>query len=90
MVGDHFRSWRYQDLYRKAARQIHPGAVYCAGMERPRYQGEVARLSKKGVVFERIKELPQDDLGIWTPEGTGGVAWFKDPDGNTLSLTQFS
>jgi predicted enzyme related to lactoylglutathione lyase len=34
--------------------------------------------------------LPQDELGIWTtPDGTK-VAWFKDPDGNTLSLTEFA
>lgn len=50
-----------------------------------------AELSKKGVKFERYKELPQDDAGIWTPpDGTAKVCWFKDPDGNTLSMTQFS
>jgi catechol 2,3-dioxygenase-like lactoylglutathione lyase family enzyme len=46
-------------------------------------------LSKKGVRFERYDRLPQDDRGIWrTPDGAE-VAWFKDPDGNTLSLTQW-
>jgi catechol 2,3-dioxygenase-like lactoylglutathione lyase family enzyme len=49
-----------------------------------------AGLGKKGVKFERYDGMTQDDAGIWTtPEG-GKVCWFKDPDGNTLSLTQFS
>jgi hypothetical protein len=32
--------------------------------------------------------MKQDELGVWTaPDGTQ-VAWFKDPDGNTLSVSQ--
>ena len=46
----------------------------------------VRGLAEKGVLFERYEQLEQDDLGIWTSPGTR-VAWFKDPDGNTLSLT---
>jgi predicted enzyme related to lactoylglutathione lyase len=48
------------------------------------------------VVFERFGEdwkamgFVQDDLGIWTTPDGSLVAWFKDPDGNTLSLTQFA
>jgi catechol 2,3-dioxygenase-like lactoylglutathione lyase family enzyme len=49
-------------------------------------------LSERGVSFERY-EFPwmkQDELGIWTaPDGTK-VAWFKDPDGNLLSVSQHS
>jgi len=45
-------------------------------------------LTAKGVRFERYEQLPQDARGIWkTPDGAQ-VAWFKDPDGNVLSLTQ--
>ena len=32
--------------------------------------------------------MKQDDLGIWRSPSGAQVAWFKDPDGNTLSLTQ--
>ena len=40
------------------------------------------------MTFERYSFFQQDDKGVWTaPDGTG-VAWFKDPDGNTLSLAQ--
>jgi predicted enzyme related to lactoylglutathione lyase len=50
----------------------------------------VQYLSGRGVRFERYSWLRQDAAGIWcTPDGSL-VAWFKDPDGNTLSLTQFS
>ncbi|HWX20498.1 MAG TPA: VOC family protein [Candidatus Binatia bacterium] len=48
-----------------------------------------AALSKTGVVFQRFDGLDQDDQGIWHSPGGALVAWFQDPDGNTLSLTQF-
>ena len=48
----------------------------------------VESLVAKGVLFERYTGLQQDQLGIWeTPDGAK-VAWFKDPDGNLLSITQ--
>jgi catechol 2,3-dioxygenase-like lactoylglutathione lyase family enzyme len=50
---------------------------------------EAGLLVKAGVRFERFEGLPQDDLGIWASPSGAKVAWFKDPDGNTLSLTQF-
>ena len=51
----------------------------------------MAELSKKGVKFERHAGMTQDEAGIWTPpDSVAKVCWFKDPDGNTLSMTQFS
>ena len=48
----------------------------------------VAALAAKGVVFERYPFLEQDQHGLWlAPSGTS-VAWFKDPDGNLLSLSE--
>jgi hypothetical protein len=47
----------------------------------------VRDLTAKGVVFERYGFLKQDDLGVWNA-GTDKVAWFKDPFGNLLSLSQ--
>ncbi|HEY1750868.1 MAG TPA: VOC family protein [Caulobacteraceae bacterium] len=46
----------------------------------------VQALMARGVAFER-GELPQDDLGIWSPAPGHGVAWFFDPDGNRLSVS---
>lgn len=49
-------------------------------------ESTVRGLGEKGVTFEHYEQLEQDDLGIWTSPGAR-IAWFKDPDGNTLSLT---
>lgn len=48
----------------------------------------VAGLEKKGVHFERFGFFEQDKLGIWTAPTGDKVAWFKDPDGNMLSVSQ--
>ena len=46
-------------------------------------------LTAKGVIFTVYEGYGQDALGIWTaPDGSAKVAWFNDPDGNVLSLTQ--
>jgi catechol 2,3-dioxygenase-like lactoylglutathione lyase family enzyme len=45
-------------------------------------------LAARGAQFERFSFMQQDDRGIWTAPGGAQVAWFKDPDGNTLSVTQ--
>jgi catechol 2,3-dioxygenase-like lactoylglutathione lyase family enzyme len=50
--------------------------------------GEVTGLARQGVTFERFEGVTQDELGIWSAPGGARVAWFKDPDGNLLSLTQ--
>lgn len=48
----------------------------------------ILKLTEKGVSFERYGFLRQDDLGVWTSPGGTEVAWFKDPDGNLLSLSE--
>lgn len=52
-------------------------------------RASVKELSERAVKFERYAWLEQDELGIWTTPNGARVAWFKDPDGNMLSLTQF-
>lgn len=52
-------------------------------------EATVRGLTEKGVVFSRYDVMDQDELGVWTTPGGDKVAWFTDPDGNTLSLTQF-
>ena len=52
--------------------------------------GAVRELVAQGVVFNRYDGFGQDDDGVWQSPGSGAsVAWFNDPDGNVLSLTQF-
>jgi len=50
----------------------------------------VAALGTAGVAFERYPGMDVDDAGIWTSPSGARVAWFEDPDGNLLSLTQFA
>jgi len=49
----------------------------------------VRGLTARGVVFLRYDGMDQDEIGVWTTPGGEQVAWFPDPDGNILSLTQF-
>lgn len=52
-------------------------------------EAAVKDLADKGVEFHRYTFLEQSPTGIWTaPGGAAKVAWFSDPDGNTLSLSQ--
>ncbi len=48
----------------------------------------VTELAARGVAFARYQGMDQDDLGLWATPGGDRVAWFTDPDGNVLSLTQ--
>lgn len=56
----------------------------------PDVAAAVRDLAGRGIAFERYDGMDQDELGIWSPPGGGSVAWFKDPDGNTLSLSGMS
>ena len=58
------------------------------GWEVPDIVKAVSELKQKGVHFESYGMPAQDAEGIWTAAGGTKVAWFKDPDGNILSLTQ--
>lgn len=51
---------------------------------------EMTELAAKGVAFVRFEALDQDRHGVWTTPDGNKVAWFKDPCGNLLSLTQFA
>ena len=66
-----------------------PGTIL--GWEVHDIVAEATALVDKGVVFARYPFLPPDQvdtLGIWSAPGGVKVAWFQDPDGNTLSLSQ--
>jgi len=59
------------------------------GWKVPDIRAAVRQLTHRGVAFERYPGMSQDVLGIWQSPSGAQVCWFKDPDGNTLSLTQF-
>jgi catechol 2,3-dioxygenase-like lactoylglutathione lyase family enzyme len=68
-------------------RDLSPAGFTVLGWEVKDITAAVQGLQKAGVMFERYN-FPQDELGIWTAPGGAKVAWFKDPDGNVLSLSQ--
>jgi len=50
----------------------------------------VDALAARGVVLERFAAFPHDPQGVLrTPDGAQ-VAWFRDPDGNLLSIVQYA
>ena len=51
--------------------------------------GTAKQLQKAHITLERYPGMQQNEFGIWNSPSGARVAWFKDPDGNTLSITQF-
>jgi catechol 2,3-dioxygenase-like lactoylglutathione lyase family enzyme len=70
------------------AQQFTPAQYTILGWEVEQIAEVVAQLQKGGVQFERFGFFEQDDLGIWKAPNGDKVAWFKDPDGNVLSVSQ--
>jgi catechol 2,3-dioxygenase-like lactoylglutathione lyase family enzyme len=70
-------------------KEVTPAQHTVVGWDVADVAASVQALRERGVTFERYSFLEQDALGIWTAPGSGArVAWFKDPDGNVLSLSQ--
>jgi catechol 2,3-dioxygenase-like lactoylglutathione lyase family enzyme len=68
--------------------QVTPPPYTVLGWHVADIAAEIRDLATRGVRMERFGFFEQDELGIWKAPGGAQVAWFKDPDGNTLSLTQ--
>jgi catechol 2,3-dioxygenase-like lactoylglutathione lyase family enzyme len=72
-------------------RELKPQPFTVLGWEVSDINALVRQLHAAGVSFERYHDfLQQDELGIWTAPDGARVAWFKDPDGNLLSVSQHS
>jgi catechol 2,3-dioxygenase-like lactoylglutathione lyase family enzyme len=69
-------------------RDFKPQPYTILGWETSDIERTVSELTERGVRFERYGFFEQDPLGIWTAPTGDKVAWFKDPDGNTLSVSQ--
>ena len=65
-----------------------PAAFTILGFHVSNAETTVKQLAKKGVVFERFEGMDQDALGIWDSPSGARIAWFKDPDGNVLSVSE--
>jgi catechol 2,3-dioxygenase-like lactoylglutathione lyase family enzyme len=65
-----------------------PARYTVLGWEVSDIEAEVRLLKERGVVFESYPFIQDTELSIWTAPGGDKIAWFKDPDGNVLSLSQ--
>lgn len=70
------------------APQFTPVAFTIFGWQVEDIVASVTELTAKGVEFTRYGFLEQDERAIWSAPGGTKVAWFRDPDGNTLSISQ--
>jgi len=69
-------------------KEVTPAQFTVLGWQVSKIEEVVRALSKRGVKFEIFGFFKQDDLGIWTAPTGDKVAWFKDPDGNILSVSE--
>ena len=69
-------------------KDLKPAGYTILGWQVPDIAAGAKALQKAGVRFERYPGMDQDESGIWTSPSGAKVAWFKDPDGNTLSISQ--
>ena len=65
-----------------------PAQYTVMGWEVTDIDAMVKWLNERGVTFEKYPFVQDQKLGIWTTPNGDKVAWFKDPDGNVLSLSQ--
>jgi catechol 2,3-dioxygenase-like lactoylglutathione lyase family enzyme len=84
VVGANGTTLRIQKVDR-----VTPQTYTALGWKVASIKNEVDELSKLGVKFARYEGLHQDEHGLWTAPSKAKIAWFKDPDGNILSMTEF-
>ena len=70
------------------AQNFTPAQYTVMGWEVGDIEKMVAWLKGRGVEFQKYPFLKDPELGIWTAPTGDRVAWFKDPDGNVLSVSQ--
>ena len=68
--------------------EFTPAQYTIMGWQVAKIKDAVRGLANKGVRFEIFGFFEQDELGIWTAPSGDKVAWFKDPDGNILSVSE--
>ncbi len=69
-------------------RELKPQPFTVLGWNVEDIYSTIKSLNDKNVFCEKYDFMQQDDSGVWNSPNGSKVAWFKDPDGNVLSLTQ--
>ena len=68
--------------------ELKPQGFTILGWNVPDIAAAIKSLNDKGIKCKKYDFMEQDSLGVWTAPGGTKVAWFNDPDGNVLSLTE--
>ena len=69
-------------------RELKPQEFTILGWNVDDIVSTIKSLNQKNIICERYGFFEQDDLGIWVSPNGAKVAWFKDADGNILSITE--
>jgi catechol 2,3-dioxygenase-like lactoylglutathione lyase family enzyme len=77
------------ELRLQKVEQFAPQPFTTLGWQVPRMTEVIERLITHGVVLEHYPWLEQDASGVWQAPSGARVAWFKDPDGNLLSVAEY-
>jgi catechol 2,3-dioxygenase-like lactoylglutathione lyase family enzyme len=68
--------------------QFEPYPFTILGWRVPRLKHTLAQLNERGILCERFEGMEQDASGVWKSPSGAKVVWFKDPDGNLLSVSE--
>jgi catechol 2,3-dioxygenase-like lactoylglutathione lyase family enzyme len=68
--------------------KLIPQPFTVLGWDTDDIESAIRSMNNQGITFERYDFIDQDEAGIWKAPGGTRVAWFKDPDGNLLSLSE--
>jgi len=78
------------ELRLQKVERFAPQPFTTLGWQVPSLAPVVERLRQHGVALERYPWLAQDESGVWQAPSGARVAWFKDPDGNLLSVAEYA
>ena len=89
-VGPTFRDGSSRTMLRvtRVPKPFTPAPFTIFAWEVDDIHATIADLKTRGVEFLQYDYFKQDEAGVWTAPGGAQVAWFQDPDGNTLSLAK--
>ena len=87
VIGNAWDAGSARINFQKSQTPVTPPFGTALGWAVPALRESVRALAGRGVVFERFYGMEQDEIGVWSPAAGHGVAWFKDPDGNLLSVS---
>ena len=77
------------ELRLQKVRALTPAGFTALGWEVRDVDAVVTALEEQGISLERYRWLEQDARGVWQAPSGARIAWFRDPDGNLLSVAQY-